>query len=113
MSRFNRVPSRNEKEPMRNLYLYYKRLKQFISKKEAMFQASGNHNINKGYSSSDQASPLLKKQPQDNNYMTDNKQQRSHSQSSQNSNNLSVDSYSNKLVSNPEEEKNSEGGSIY
>jgi hypothetical protein len=52
MSRFNRVPSRNEKEPMRNLYLYYKRLKQFISKKEALLQGGGS-NMNKGYSSSD------------------------------------------------------------
>ena len=34
MFRFNRVPNRNEKEPMRNLYLYYKRLKQYIYKKE-------------------------------------------------------------------------------
>ena len=33
-NKFNRVPNRNEKEPMRNLYLYYKRLKQYIKKKE-------------------------------------------------------------------------------
>lgn len=25
--KFNRIPSRTEKEPMRNLYMYYKRLK--------------------------------------------------------------------------------------
>lgn len=30
---FNRVPNRQEKEPMRNLYMYYKRLKGFIDKK--------------------------------------------------------------------------------
>ena len=27
MSKFARVPNRQEKEPMRNLYMYYKRLK--------------------------------------------------------------------------------------
>lgn len=32
-SKFNRIPSRSEKEPMRNLYMYYKRLKQAIVKK--------------------------------------------------------------------------------
>ena len=32
-SKFKRVPSRAEKEPMRNLYMYYKRLKQCISRK--------------------------------------------------------------------------------
>ena len=31
--KFKRVPSRAEKEPMRNLYMYYKRLKQCISRK--------------------------------------------------------------------------------
>ena len=34
-SKFKRVPSRAEKEPMRNLYMYYKRLKQCISRKQA------------------------------------------------------------------------------
>ena len=32
-SKFKRAPSRAEKEPMRNLYMYYKRLKQCISRK--------------------------------------------------------------------------------
>jgi len=32
MSRFQRVPQRTEKEPMRAIYMYYKRLKQYISK---------------------------------------------------------------------------------
>ena len=32
MSRFKRLPNRVEKEPMRNLYMYYKRLKQCIAK---------------------------------------------------------------------------------
>jgi len=27
MQKFGRIPSRSEKEPMRNLYMYYKRLK--------------------------------------------------------------------------------------
>ena len=35
MSKFKRLPSRVEKEPMRNLYMYYKRLKQYITKKQA------------------------------------------------------------------------------
>ena len=34
-SKFKRAPSRAEKEPMRNLYMYYKRLKQCISKKQS------------------------------------------------------------------------------
>jgi ribosomal 30S subunit maturation factor RimM len=33
LAKFNRIPSRSEKEPMRNLYMYYKRLKQAIVKK--------------------------------------------------------------------------------
>jgi hypothetical protein len=33
MQKFKRLPSRTEKEPMRNLYMYYKRLKQTITKK--------------------------------------------------------------------------------
>ena len=28
LGRFNRIPDRKEKEPMRDLYMYYKRLKQ-------------------------------------------------------------------------------------
>ena len=34
-SKFKRPPSRAEKEPMRNLYMYYKRLKQCITRKQA------------------------------------------------------------------------------
>lgn len=34
-TKFNRIPSRFEKEPMRNLYMYYKRLKQAIVKKQS------------------------------------------------------------------------------
>ena len=34
MSKFKRLPSRIEKEPMRNLYMYYKRLKQYITRKQ-------------------------------------------------------------------------------
>ena len=30
--RFSRLPNRNEKEPMRQIYMYYKRLKQYIQK---------------------------------------------------------------------------------
>lgn len=33
--RFKKLPTRAEKEPMRNLYMYYKRLKQSITKKQA------------------------------------------------------------------------------
>lgn len=32
MSRFSRQPSRTEKEPMRMIYMYYKKLKQYITK---------------------------------------------------------------------------------
>lgn len=32
--KFKRAPTRSEKEPMRNLYMYYKRLKQYIEKRE-------------------------------------------------------------------------------
>lgn len=35
LQQFKRIPSRSEKEPMRNLYMYYKRLKQAIVKKQA------------------------------------------------------------------------------
>ena len=35
LNKFKRLPSRVEKEPMRNLYMYYKRLKQYITKKMA------------------------------------------------------------------------------
>lgn len=34
IGRFKRAPTRSEKEPMRNLYMYYKRLKQYIEKRE-------------------------------------------------------------------------------
>lgn len=34
ITRFKRAPTRSEKEPMRNLYMYYKRLKQYIEKRE-------------------------------------------------------------------------------
>ena len=36
INRFKRAPNRTEKEPMRNLYMYYKRLKQYIEKREKM-----------------------------------------------------------------------------
>jgi hypothetical protein len=32
MNRFQRVPQRTEKEPMRQIYMYYKRLKQYIQR---------------------------------------------------------------------------------
>lgn len=32
LNKFGRVPQRTEKEPMRHIYMYYKRLKQAISK---------------------------------------------------------------------------------
>mmetsp|Transcript_40359 Transcript_40359/g.35833 ORF Transcript_40359/g.35833 Transcript_40359/m.35833 type:complete len:85 (+) Transcript_40359:555-809(+) len=38
---FNREPSRDEKEPMRPLYVYYKRLKQYLSKVEKEGGGSG------------------------------------------------------------------------
>lgn len=41
MAKFSRVPNRTEKEPMRNLYLYYKRLKQYIHKKEQIINSNG------------------------------------------------------------------------
>lgn len=34
VTKFKRAPTRSEKEPMRNLYMYYKRLKQYIEKRE-------------------------------------------------------------------------------
>jgi hypothetical protein len=34
INKFKRAPTRSEKEPMRNLYMYYKRLKQYIEKRE-------------------------------------------------------------------------------
>ena len=34
INKFKRAPNRSEKEPMRNLYMYYKRLKQYIDKRE-------------------------------------------------------------------------------
>jgi len=36
LTKFKRAPTRQEKEPMRNLYMYYKRLKQYIDKREKM-----------------------------------------------------------------------------
>lgn len=36
MQRFKRAPTRSEKEPMRNLYMYYKRLKTYIEKREKL-----------------------------------------------------------------------------
>lgn len=36
INRFKRAPNRTEKEPMRNLYMYYKRLKQYLEKREKM-----------------------------------------------------------------------------
>ena len=36
IQRFKRAPTRSEKEPMRNLYMYYKRLKQYIEKREKL-----------------------------------------------------------------------------
>lgn len=41
LHKFSRIPSRTEKEPMRNLYMYYKRLKQAIVKKQAQPQLNG------------------------------------------------------------------------
>jgi hypothetical protein len=35
VSRFSRPPSRTEKEPMRMIYMYYKKLKQYITKAQA------------------------------------------------------------------------------
>ena len=34
-NRFQRIPNRNEKEPMRQIYMYYKKLKQYITKAQA------------------------------------------------------------------------------
>ena len=39
--KFKRAPSRAEKEPMRNLYMYYKRLKQCISRKQSQARNGG------------------------------------------------------------------------
>ena len=54
-SKFKRVPSRAEKEPMRNLYMYYKRLKQCISRKQSRGGDSdaGSRQAAAGQSSSD------------------------------------------------------------
>ena len=41
-SKFRRLPSRAEKEPMRNLYMYYKRLKQYISRKQSRSGQNAN-----------------------------------------------------------------------
>jgi predicted Mrr-cat superfamily restriction endonuclease len=46
LSKFKRLPSRVEKEPMRNLYMYYKRLKQYITRKQANPDAGARANSN-------------------------------------------------------------------
>ena len=40
MNKFKRAPNRSEKEPMRNLYMYYKRLKTYIEKREKIVSQS-------------------------------------------------------------------------
>ena len=52
ITRFKRAPNRSEKEPMRNLYMYYKRLKQYIDKREKI---ESQQRINHGGGSSSQA----------------------------------------------------------
>lgn len=51
LNKFKRLPSRVEKEPMRNLYMYYKRLKQYITKKQAADRRSGADRISTNVSS--------------------------------------------------------------
>ncbi len=67
MNQFQRAPGRNEKEPMRNLYMYYKRLKQHIHKKQALqrqirnstqTQSSSNSHISLVSSESASKKPL-------------------------------------------------------
>ena len=36
LNKFGRIPNRNEKEPMRHIYMYYKRLKQALSKQQSI-----------------------------------------------------------------------------
>ena len=40
LARFSRPPSRSEKEPMRMIYMYYKKLKQYITKAQATASSS-------------------------------------------------------------------------
>ena len=49
IGKFKRAPNRSEKEPMRNLYMYYKRLKQYIEKREKM-EAKGQSSKDGGSS---------------------------------------------------------------
>ena len=42
IKRFGRPPSRVEKEPMRNLYMYYKRLKQYLSRRQGQAARSAS-----------------------------------------------------------------------
>ena len=59
--KFKRVPSRAEKEPMRSLYMYYKRLKQCIAKKQATGDR-GSGNASEGEAASRQAAVHLSTQ---------------------------------------------------
>ena len=54
ISRFKRAPNRSEKEPMRNLYMYYKRLKQYIDKREKIESQQRIAGGNSANQSSDQ-----------------------------------------------------------
>ena len=56
ISRFGRIPSRTEKEPMRNLYMYYKRIKVSIVKRQQAAAANANGAAGKGQRSSSVAS---------------------------------------------------------
>ena len=42
LAKFKRLPNRVEKEPMRNLYMHYKRLKQCISKMQQRASRGGS-----------------------------------------------------------------------
>jgi len=72
LNRFQRVPSRSEKEPMRHLYMYYKRLKQAISKQATLGGINGQRSSSMGAARGGTASrqPLiggaLGSQPQSN-----------------------------------------------
>ncbi len=46
INKFKRAPNRSEKEPMRNLYMYYKRLKQYIDKREKIENQQKNRSGN-------------------------------------------------------------------
>lgn len=48
VGQFNRLPDKDEKQPMKPLYMYYKRLKQYIDKKNSM--AAASQNISRGSS---------------------------------------------------------------